>query len=85
MDLDSVAYQEGDLGGEIRAAVGRRIGVPTIPQVFVGGVHVGGSTDTFDAWADGRLQRLLDEHGVAFRRDDRFDAHALLPGWVHPR
>jgi cysteine synthase A len=85
IDLDSVAYQEGDLGGEIRRAVGARIGVPTIPQVFVGGTLVGGCSDTFDAWRDGRLQRLLIDQGVAFRRDAAAEPAALLPKWVHPR
>ena len=85
IDLNSVAYQQGDLGGEIRAALGSRIGTPTIPQVFVGGVHVGGCTETFDAWRDGGLQTLMTERGIPFRREASFDAHALLPGWVHPR
>jgi cysteine synthase A len=85
VDLDAVAYQEGDLGGDIRRAVGRRVGMPTIPQVFVGGTHVGGCGDTFDAWRDGRLQRLLTDQGVAFRRDAAIDPGTLLPGWVHPR
>ena len=85
VDLDSVAFQDGDLGGEIRAAVGRRVGTSTIPQVFVRGVHVGGCTETFDAWSDGRLQRLLNDQGVAFRQDAALDPRTLLPGWVHPR
>ena len=54
-------YQQDDLGGEIRAALARSAPAsPTIPQIFVGGSHVGGCTETFDAFADGRLQRLLD-------------------------
>jgi cysteine synthase A len=85
VDLDSVAYQAGDLGGEIRRALGRRIGVPTIPQVFVGGRLIGGCTDTFEAWRDGKLQRLLIDQGIAFRREAAIDPAALLPKWVHPR
>ena len=37
VDLDSVAYQEDDLGGQIRAALNDRIGSNTIPQIFIGG------------------------------------------------
>jgi cysteine synthase len=85
VDLDSVAYQEGGFGGEIRAALARRIGLPTIPQVFVGGDHVGGCTETFDAWADGRLPRMLIDQGISFRSDLAIDPHDLLPNWVHPR
>ena len=64
VDLNSVALQQGDLGGDLRAVLLRRTGEPTIPQVFVGGSHVGGCTATFDAYADGSLARLLDRAGV---------------------
>ncbi|HEY5937357.1 MAG TPA: cysteine synthase A, partial [Kofleriaceae bacterium] len=42
IDLDSVAYQEGNRGGRIRAALGAKISATTIPQIFVGGELVGG-------------------------------------------
>jgi cysteine synthase A len=85
VDLDSVAFQQDDLGGEIRAALLRRLGSPTIPQIFVGEAHVGGCTETLDAWRDGRLQPLLSAHGVGFTADAGFDPRSFLPGWVHPR
>jgi cysteine synthase A len=85
IDLDSVAFQQDDLGGAIRAALLRRLGSPTIPQIFVGEAHVGGCTETLDAWRDGRLQPLLSTHGVAFTADTGFDPRSFLPGWVHPR
>ena len=31
-----------------------RVGAPTIPQIFVGGAHVGGCTEMFDAFNDGQ-------------------------------
>jgi cysteine synthase A len=85
IDLDSVAFQADELGGDIRAALLERIGAPTIPQVFVGGTHVGGSSDTLAAYTDGRLQRLLAEKGVAFDREAQLDATGFMPKWVHPR
>jgi len=85
IDLDSAAYQQNDWGGEVRAALDQLTRMPTIPQVFIGGVHVGGCTDTFDAYIRGDLQKLLDEKGVAWDSTQRLDPYAMLPGWIHPR
>jgi cysteine synthase A len=85
VDLDSSAYQKNDRGNQIRAVLRARTGSKTIPQVFVGGEHVGGCTDTLDAFATGRLQALLRRHGVSFDETVRLDPHALLPTWEHPK
>jgi cysteine synthase A len=85
IDLDSVAYQKDNWGGDIRAALRERAGAPTIPQIFVGGKHLGGCTDTFDAFKQGRLQALLDANGIAYRHREGFDPYTLLPKWLHPR
>jgi len=85
IDLDSVEYQKGDLGGDIRAVLRERLGIPTIPQVFVGGEHIGGCTETFDAYRERRMQALLEKSGVAYRRDDALDPYSMLPKWLHPR
>jgi cysteine synthase A len=85
IDLDSVAFQEGDRGGKIRAVLADRTGAVTIPQIFVGGRHVGGCTELFDAYGDGTLLRSLDEIGVGYRKDAAIDAYGLLPQWLHPR
>jgi len=85
IDLDSVAYQKDDRGGKIRAVLAERTGAATIPQIFVGGEHVGGCTDLFDAHGDGSLLRKLDEIGVRYRKSVSIDAYGLLPGWLHPR
>jgi len=85
VDLDSVAYQQDDWGGAIRAAVRARTGRPTIPQVFVGGTHIGGATETFDAFNSGKLQQLLARHGVAYDASMTRDAYSFLPKWLHPR
>ena len=49
IDLDSVEYQKDNKGGEIRAALLERTGLKTIPQIYIGGEHVGGATELFDA------------------------------------
>ncbi|MFP4539239.1 MAG: cysteine synthase [Dichotomicrobium sp.] len=85
VDLDSVAYQKDNLGGEIRAALRDMLGVPTIPQIFVAGRHIGGATETFDAFNDGSLSSLLRERGVAFDPSLTRDAYSFLPKWLHPR
>jgi cysteine synthase A len=85
VDLDSVEYQEGNRGGEIRAALSARTAVNTIPQIFVGGEFIGGCTDVFDAYKEGRLQALFDKHRVSFDRNLRVDPYSFLPSWLHPR
>jgi len=85
VDLDSVAYQKDDLGGKIRAVIGERTGAKTIPQIFVGGVHIGGCTDLFDAWRNGSLQKRLGENAVHYDHDAQLDPYSLLPKWLHPR
>jgi cysteine synthase A len=85
IDLDSVEYQRGNRGGEIRAALQLRLGCPTIPQIFVGGEYIGGATETFDAFNDGSLQHLMTRKGISYDRDMRFDAYNFLPRWLHPR
>ena len=57
----------------------------TIPQLFVGGEWIGGTTETMSAFKEGRLQRLLREQGVHFDEEADVDPDAMLPGWLHPR
>ncbi len=85
VDLDSVAFQRNDVGVKIRAVLRDRVGSPTIPQVFIGGTHVGGCTELFDAMRDGSLAALLAYAGVEHDRDVDLDPYSLLPKWVHPR
>jgi cysteine synthase A len=84
VDLDSVEYQQDDKGGKIRAVLLDRTGVPTIPQIFVGGQHIGGCTETFDAFREGKFQALLGECGVETGPTDA-DPYSFLPAWLHPR
>ncbi|HEY6512441.1 MAG TPA: cysteine synthase A [Burkholderiaceae bacterium] len=85
VDIDSVAFQQGDLGSKIRAVLKERTGMPTIPQIYIGGTHVGGATELFDAKRDGRLSKLLDAAGVEHDRHADIDPYSLLPKWLHPR
>jgi cysteine synthase A len=85
VDLDSVEYQEGDRGGKIRAVLSARLGVSTIPQVFVGGEHIGGCTEVFDAMRSGELQERLRERGIPVDPAIEIDPYSLLPKWLQPR
>jgi cysteine synthase A len=85
IDLDSVAYQAGDRGSQIRAVLSDRLGVPTIPQIFIAGTHLGGATDTFEAYKSGELKKLLDECGIAIGDLGGKDPYELLPNWLHKR
>ena len=85
VDLDSVAYQEGNKGGDIRKAIEQRTGLKTIPQIFVGGEHIGGATELFDACKDGSLQKLLETNNVQWNRSVSTDPYTFLPGWLHSR
>ncbi len=85
VDLDSVAYQDNDLGGRIRPVLAERTGASTIPQIFVNGELVGGCTELFDGWRDGNVAGLLARAGVAFDGSAVTDPYDLLPKWLHPR
>jgi len=85
VDLDSVAFQKDNLGGDIRADLRQRCNAPTIPQIFVDGQHIGGATETFDSFNDGSLKAMLAEASVAFNADMDRDAYSFLPSWLHPR
>ncbi len=85
MDLDSVAYQKDNLGSDIRAVLNNMTGAPTIPQIFVNGEHMGGATETFDAFNDGSLSKRLESAGIDFDAEMTKDAYSFLPTWLHPR
>jgi cysteine synthase A len=85
VDIDSVAMQEGDMGTKIRAVLKQRTGSPTIPQIYIGGTHIGGCIDLFDAMRAGRMRQLLDDAGVEHDRGADVDPYSFLPKWLHPR
>ena len=85
VDLDSVAYQEDDRGGKIRAVLNALLGSNTIPQIFVGGEHIGGATDTFEAFNSGELKKQLEKVGIEPGDLDGKDPYELFPNWLHKR
>ena len=85
IDLDSVEYQVDNKGGEIRAAIREQTGLKTIPQIYIGGKHLGGATELFDACKDGTMQKLLEDNAVSWNREVDVDPYSFLPGWLHSR
>jgi cysteine synthase A len=82
IDLDSVPYQDGDRGGRIRRALIAKTGIPTIPQIFVGGILIGGASDIIRDAQSGALQKRLKETGVRFDTRVQVDFAAFLPKWL---
>ncbi len=84
--LDGPDYADPAWGSEVRTALAQRSsGVPTIPQIFVAGTHLGGATDLFDAFNEGRLSGILEQAGIAHRQPDLENAYSLLPKWLQKR
>lgn len=85
VDLDSVAYQDDNKGGNIRKALEADTGLKTIPQIYIGGKHVGGATELFDAANDGAMAELLEANNVAWNMSADKDPYSFLPKWLHAR
>jgi cysteine synthase A len=85
VDLDGPDYRRDDWGGEVRKALAQLTGAATIPQVFVGGRHIGGATETMQCFSDGRFHRLLAACGHEAPVRDTGDPFRFLPTWLHPR
>jgi cysteine synthase A len=85
IDLDSLAYRQGDRGARIFEALKRRTGSLSLPQIFVGGDFEGGCTDVFDSLKSGHLHARLQKHGVPFDPSAKTNPYELLPRWLHPR
>jgi cysteine synthase A len=86
IDLDSVKYQADDFGSRIRAVLAAQIGSPTIPQIYIGGQHMGGATDLFALFSSGELRHMLEKLGINIKNlPEDFEPMSLLPGWLHKR
>ena len=46
-------------GTTIQNTLAKMTGQRTVPNVFVGGEHVGGNDDTHTAYSNGRLEKML--------------------------
>ena len=80
-----MAYQDENRGGKIRAAIQEQTGLKTIPQIYIGGKHVGGATELFDAAKDGSMAELLKASNVEWVESENRDPYTFLPGWLHAR
>lgn len=85
VDLDSVAMQAGGLGGDIRKVLRIMTGAATIPQIFIGGVHVGGSVDLLQLHDAGKLVSMLGKAGITPTGDITLTARSYLPQWLAAR
>ena len=86
IDLDSVQYQEDNLGGKIRAVLLDQLGSGTIPQIYIGGEHIGGATDLFADYKCGNLKTRLSSLNITMKdMPEDFEPASLLPGWLHKR
>jgi cysteine synthase len=85
VDIDSSEYLVEDRGGKVRAVITSKTGSETIPQIFVGREFIGGATEVFDAFKDGRFQALLAKEKVTFDESVKVDPYSLLPSWLEPR
>lgn len=86
IDLDSVKYQANDFGGKVRAVLLDQLGSPTIPQIYIGGTHIGGATDLFALFSKGELNSMLKDLGIKMKDlPGDFEPMSLLPGWLHKR
>lgn len=65
--LLSVIFVEN--GSQMQQAMAAKIGKSTVPQVFIGGQHVGGCDDTMAAYSNGTLEELLDTSNEKYDYD----------------
>lgn len=56
--------QMGPQGPQMQKVLERLTGQHTVPNVFIGGNHVGGCTDTVKLYRKGELEPLLSESGA---------------------
>ena len=86
VNLDAASFEGGqEFATKIRAALSDRTGARTIPQVFVNGEHVGGATETFDAYNTGALHGMIAETEHVPKSVNLENAYELLPSWLHKR
>lgn len=81
IDLDSVEFRTKHDSDAIRLALKMKTGAPTIPQIFVGGEHIGGCSETLSAFASGELQRRVAQVGRAVPQSSDIDPYSFLPAW----
>jgi len=85
IEIDSVAYKEGNRGGKIFDALEHVNNWSTIPQIYIGGEFIGDCTDLIDKINDRSIGKLLKENNIPFDESVKDNRYDLLPAWLHPR
>ncbi|KAA8543439.1 hypothetical protein F0562_021066 [Nyssa sinensis] len=57
IELDELGSQ----GPQLQEVLDKLTGQTTVPNVFIGGKHIGGCTDTYELYENGELEPLLSE------------------------
>jgi len=81
IDVDTSEFRAANDVPKIRAALNEVAGAPTLPQVYAGGVHLGGCMDVLGAADSGELQELLAGKGIPCS-GAKVDPYGFLPNWV---
>ncbi|XP_048127514.1 glutaredoxin-C5, chloroplastic isoform X2 [Rhodamnia argentea] len=61
LDPNTILISSGPQGPQLQKALERLTGQHTVPNVFIGGKHIGGCTDTVKLHRNGELEPLLSE------------------------
>ena len=85
INLDEGSLRAANLGDRLRWALRNKVGSATLPQVFLGGRHIGGATETLKGFEEGRFAEELRTRGFELPAEPSARAMAHLPRWVQPR
>ncbi len=85
VNLDAPAYRADRAGDRLRWALRNKVGSATLPQVFIGGRHLGGASDSLAAFENGGVTSDLRALGLEVGQDILAGATGFLPKWVQPR
>lgn len=80
--VDSAALQSDGTGNQIRKQLKAVTGIPTIPQIFIGGEYLGGNSEMVNAYLDGSLQNKLQVLNLSFNDNVTIDLNEMMPKWV---
>ena len=61
-----IQLDEIDNGPNLQEALFKATGQKTVPNIFIGGQHVGGSGDLETGLQNGSVQKLLQKHKISY-------------------
>jgi len=82
IELDDPDFRAAHDVPKIRAALRELTGAATIPQIFVGGVWIGGCMELMEAAESGELYRLLSESSIPPSYEGELSRYDFLPNWI---